>query len=105
MIICAGTTTNAIILCAYAIGNAAGPFMWKKRYQPRNHVPWAIFSACFLASAILLLVLRFMLAAENKRRDAEPYDDTYDNIYIIGVNSDGKETRKKVDKVCSLGSQ
>lgn len=30
-----GTTTNAIILCAYAIGNAAGPFMWKRRYQPR----------------------------------------------------------------------
>jgi len=30
-----GTTTNAIILSAYAIGNAAGPFMWKKQYQPR----------------------------------------------------------------------
>jgi len=30
-----GTTTNAIILIAYAIGNAAGPFMWKKAYQPR----------------------------------------------------------------------
>jgi ACS family allantoate permease-like MFS transporter len=28
-------TTNAVILCAYAIGNAAGPFMWKKKYQPR----------------------------------------------------------------------
>src|SRR5258705_52849 len=30
-----GTTTNAIILIGYAIGNAAGPFMWKKAYQPR----------------------------------------------------------------------
>lgn len=30
-----GITTNAIILGAYAVGNAAGPFMWKKRYQPR----------------------------------------------------------------------
>ena len=30
-----GTTTNAIILIAYAVGNAAGPFMWKLEYQPR----------------------------------------------------------------------
>ena len=31
----AGITTNSIILSAYAIGNAAGPFMWKAKYQPR----------------------------------------------------------------------
>jgi len=29
------TTVNAILLVAYGIGNAAGPFMWKKKYQPR----------------------------------------------------------------------
>jgi len=92
------TTTNAIILCAYAIGNAAGPFMWKKKYQPRNHVPWAIFSTCYFVSAILLLILRFILAAENKRRDGEPYDDTYDNIFITVVDSDGKQISKRVNK-------
>jgi MFS transporter, ACS family, allantoate permease len=96
---CTGVTTNAIILCAYAIGNAAGPFMWLKKYQPRNHIPWAILSACSFVSAILVLVLRFTLAAENKRRNAEPYDDAYDNIYIIGTDSDGKTTEKKVNKV------
>ena len=95
----AGVTTNAIILCAYAIGNAAGPFMWLKKYQPRNHIPWAILSACSFTCAILILTLRFMLAAENKRRDTEPYDDKYDNVYIIGMDSDGKATEKKVDKV------
>ena len=31
----AGITTNAIILCSYAIGNAVGQFMWKSQYQPR----------------------------------------------------------------------
>jgi len=31
----AGTTTNAIIMIAYGLGNAVGPFMWKKKYQPR----------------------------------------------------------------------
>jgi len=39
-----------------------------------------------------------MLSAENKRRDAEPYDDKYDNVYIIDMDSDGKATEKKVDK-------
>ncbi|KAF7440591.1 hypothetical protein PC9H_000937 [Pleurotus ostreatus] len=92
------TTTNAIIMCAYAIGNAAGPFMWKKQYQPRNHVPWAVIAACSLASAILLLILRFMLAQENKRRDAEPRDDSYDNVYINQVNAQGKVVQQKVDR-------
>lgn len=39
-----GITTNSIILGAYAIGNAAGPFMWKKQYQPRYATlltPWS----------------------------------------------------------------
>jgi hypothetical protein len=27
--------TNAIMLSAYCIGNAAGPFMWKTQYKPR----------------------------------------------------------------------
>jgi hypothetical protein len=79
--------------------------MWLKKYQPRNHIPWAILSACSFACAILILALRFMLVAENKRRDAEPYDDKYDNIYIIDTDPDGKVTEKKVDKVYSFGVQ
>jgi hypothetical protein len=102
MTICTGVTTNAVILCAYAIGNAVGPFMWLKRYQPRNHIPWAIISACAFVSAILILTLRLMLAIENKKRNAEPYDDTYDNVYMIETDSDGKATKKKVDKVCGI---
>lgn len=86
-------------MCAYALGNAAGPFMWKTKYSPRNHVPWAIITICTFMSGILILLLRFMLAAENKRRDAEPYDDTYDDVYIVTVDADGKSTEKKVDKV------
>lgn len=33
------TTTNAIVLSAYAIGNSAGPFMWKQKYIPRYAPP------------------------------------------------------------------
>jgi MFS family permease len=91
-------TTNAIIMCAYAIGNAAGPFVWKEQYLPRNHIPWTVLTASSFVSGILILLLRFMLAAENKRREAEPYDDTYDDAYIVTFDVDGKETHKKVDK-------
>ncbi|KIM48751.1 hypothetical protein M413DRAFT_437931 [Hebeloma cylindrosporum] len=92
------TTTNAIILSAYAIGNAAGPFMWKKKYQPRNHVPWAVISACIGACAVLILTLRFMLDSENKRRDAEKRDDSYDDVYIREELADGTKTEKRVDR-------
>lgn len=92
------TTTNAIVLCAYAIGNAAGPFMWKRRYQPRNHTPWAIIAVCLFVSAMLLLILRFMLRSENKRREAEERDDAYDNMYISQQLPDGTKTKKHLDR-------
>jgi hypothetical protein len=50
-------------------------------------------------SALLLWVLRAMLAMENKRRDSENRDETYDNVYITHVNADGTTEEKKVDKV------
>ncbi|KAF9014075.1 MFS general substrate transporter [Cyathus striatus] len=92
------TTTNAIVLIAYAVGNAAGPFMWKKKYQPRNHVPWAVIAATSFGSGILLLILRFMLARENKRRETEKRDDTYNEVYITQTLPDGSTVEKKVDR-------
>ncbi|PPQ93270.1 hypothetical protein CVT25_015268 [Psilocybe cyanescens] len=109
-----GTTTNAIILSAYAIANAAGPFMWKKKYTPRyvvthrfvpiltfrerNHVPWTIISACIGASFVLILTLRFMLHSENKRREAEKRDDSYDDVYFTEQLTDGTKKERKVDR-------
>ncbi|EIN07050.1 MFS general substrate transporter [Punctularia strigosozonata HHB-11173 SS5] len=93
-------TVNAIVLCAYAVGNAAGPFMWKKKYQPRNHVPWAIIAACSFASGIIALVIRFVLARENKRRDASgTTTDSYDDVYLTSVKEDGTTTERHVDRV------
>ncbi|SJL00803.1 related to permease of the major facilitator superfamily [Armillaria ostoyae] len=91
-------TTNALVLIGYCVGNFAGPFVWKKEYQPRNHVPWTLLAACNLASGILLLILRFMLATENKRRDANRHDGTYDEAYVTHVNADGTTEERKVDK-------
>jgi MFS transporter, ACS family, allantoate permease len=63
-----------------------------------NHVPWAIITACLVVSAILLLVLRFMLASENTRRDVEQRDKKYDEVYVTQV-ADGITVEKKVDRV------
>ncbi|KAI0284710.1 MFS general substrate transporter [Russula aff. rugulosa BPL654] len=91
-------TTNAIMLSGYCIGNAAGPFMWKKKYKPRNHVPWIIIGICFLLCMVLMFSIRVLLARENKRRDAEPPDDSYDEVYVVRIDEEGNRVEVKVSK-------
>ena len=111
-------TVNAIMLCAYCIGNASAPFMWQEKYKPRyvprssaplltqlictlsNRIPWIIIAICYALCAVILLVLRYVLARENKRRDAEPADHTYDDVWIERPNSKGEVEKVKVEKVC-----
>lgn len=114
-----GTTTNAIVMIGYSIGNAAGPFMWKKQYQPRyiyltfpsnisskhrgrDRIPWIVIASTSFASGVLLLILRYILTTENKRRDQEHSQDMFDDVYINEVDDNGKSTEKKVDKVCKF---
>ena len=42
-----------------------------------------------------------MLRAENKKRDQEPPDDTYDDVWIKVQDEDGQIVERKVDKVRS----
>ncbi|KAJ7027370.1 major facilitator superfamily domain-containing protein [Mycena alexandri] len=110
-------TTNAIMLIAYVsrfsslftavfkitffqcIGNAAGPFMWIDKYKPRNRIPWIIIGVCYITCMAILLLIRYILAAENKRRDAEPkMDDAYDNVYVERLSSEGVMEKVKVDR-------
>ncbi|KAG0694901.1 MFS general substrate transporter [Suillus ampliporus] len=90
--------TNAIMLSAYCIGNAAGPFMWKTQYKPRNHVPWAVIGACYVVCPILLLVIRAVLVRENRIRDSEPVDDSEEEYVIERMTEDGKRVEVKVEK-------
>ncbi|KAN0077177.1 Major facilitator superfamily domain containing protein [Tylopilus felleus] len=87
-------TTNAIILSAYAIGNAVSQFMWESQYRPRNHIPWAVITVTNLSSAVALLILRYLYWRENKKRDLETRDNTYDSVYI--KTESGEE--RQVDK-------
>ncbi|KAI0092677.1 MFS general substrate transporter [Irpex rosettiformis] len=91
-------TTNAIMLSAYCVGNAAGPFMWQAKYTPRNHVPWLVIGICYAVCIMLMLSIRLLLARENRLRDAEPVDETYDDVYVEVVTPDGKTVEKKVSK-------
>ncbi|KAG2116583.1 major facilitator superfamily domain-containing protein [Suillus discolor] len=86
-------TTNGIVLCSYAVGNAVSQFMWKVQYQPRNHIPWAVITSCNFAAGIALVVLRFMFASENRKREQET-PDRHDAVYIL----DESGAERKVDK-------
>ncbi|KAJ7710405.1 MFS general substrate transporter [Mycena rosella] len=90
-------TTNAIMLGAYCIGNGVGPFMWQAKYKPRNRVPWIIIASCYVCSMGLVLVIRHLLIAENKRRDAENKPEAgYDDVYIERLAQDGSGVMEKV---------
>ncbi|PBK76349.1 MFS general substrate transporter [Armillaria solidipes] len=91
-------TVNTIMLTAYCIGNAVGPLMWRAKYKPRNAVPWIIIGVCVVLRILTLLTIRYLLSAENRRRDAEPVDTVYDNVYIERLNEDGVMEKARVDK-------
>lgn len=91
-------TVQAIMLSAYCVGNLVGPQMWQKQYEPRNRVPWIVITICYTLCPLTLLAIRFHLARENKRRDAEPRVDENDDAYIEEILDDGTKIERKVDK-------
>ncbi|KIK53325.1 hypothetical protein GYMLUDRAFT_179067 [Collybiopsis luxurians FD-317 M1] len=91
-------TMNTVMLIGYCIGNAVGPFMWQAKYKPRNHVPWIVIGVCYVVCSILLLTIRVSLKTENRRRNAEQPDTTYDDVYVELKSPDGVIERVKVEK-------
>ncbi|KAF8684239.1 MFS general substrate transporter [Rhizoctonia solani] len=91
-------TVQAIMLSAYCVGNLVGPQMWQEKYKPRNRIPWAVITICYVLCPITLLSLRFLLARENQRRDAEPNEDDIGEVYIEEVLVDGTKIERRVDK-------
>ena len=65
-------------------------------------MPWTIIGVCYVVCPLLLLLIRALLARENARRDREPPDDTYDDVWLEvvlpGPDGDGKRVRRRVDK-------
>jgi len=48
---------------------------------------------------VLLFSIRVLLARENKRRDAEPPDHSFDDVYVAKIDAEGNRTEVKVSKV------
>ena len=57
-----------------------------------NRVPWIIIGVSSMSCMVLPFLIRVLLARENKRRDAELRDDSFDNEH-------GNRTEVKVSKV------
>ena len=51
----------------------------------------------------MILGLRYMLHSENKRRDGEQRDETYDDVYLTQETKDGIQSEKRIDKVWITG--
>jgi ACS family allantoate permease-like MFS transporter len=64
-----------------------------------NHVPWIIIGICFVSCMILLFSIRVLLSRENKRRDTEPRDNSYDDVYVARIDEKGNRVEVKVSKV------
>lgn len=45
---------------------------------------------------VLLSSIRFLLAHENKRRDAEPPDYSYGDVYVMKTDDEGRRVEVKV---------
>ena len=64
----------------------------------RSHVPWLIIGICYVVCPVLLATS----SRENWKRNAEPVDDKYDNVYIEVVLPDGTRTERRVNKMIVL---
>ena len=64
-----------------------------------------MIAVCIGVCALLILILRFMLDRENKRREAEKAEDSYDDVYLAQEKQDGTKAEKHVDRVGILFCQ
>lgn len=70
--------TSAGLFVGVCVGNIAGPFFYITDQAPRYRLGIWSMIVCHLLEVVLILVLRFLLSRENKRRDR-----------IQGVDSSG----------------
>ncbi|KAG8907649.1 hypothetical protein FRB99_003111 [Tulasnella sp. 403] len=92
-------TVNAIFLIGYALGQMLCTQFWKQKYRPRNTVPFAILTTTYIIDIIIILIIRWYLLRENKRRDAEKLASgkEYEEYgYVETTREDGTVVKVKV---------
>ncbi|KAL2194635.1 major facilitator superfamily domain-containing protein [Corynascus similis CBS 632.67] len=79
----AGHTKKAVYAAAtfmaYSVGNIIGPLMFDASYAPRYDKSFTGVMICFVVCCFCAEILRFLLARENKKREAQygPPDDAH----------------------------
>ncbi|KAM0755854.1 MFS general substrate transporter [Meredithblackwellia eburnea MCA 4105] len=93
-------TAQGLNLVGYCVGNLIGPQIWQAKYAPRNVPPWITVIVAYTIAPALLLVIRYILAAENKRRDAaKGTASATDEEDVVDIkHADGTVTVERVDK-------
>ncbi|KAL5522700.1 hypothetical protein ACEPAG_8718 [Sanghuangporus baumii] len=100
------TTTTAIFLIGYAMGQVLCTQYWRSQYRPTNRIPFGITLMSHLVSILLTLVLRYYLSVENRRRDKmkEMAEQTgigkevSEDFQVVEIMRDGEVIRQKIDK-------
>ncbi|EPQ52227.1 MFS general substrate transporter [Gloeophyllum trabeum ATCC 11539] len=99
--------TNSIVLIGYALGQILCTQFWKDRYAPRYIVPWAITLATHFTDIAIVLAIRYVLVAENRRRDRLLVEaqaagnvppEMQDFGYVVKTDEKGYAVKVKVDK-------
>ncbi|KAH8113932.1 MFS general substrate transporter [Phellopilus nigrolimitatus] len=104
------TTTTAIFLVGYSLGQILCTQFWKDQYKPINRVPWGITLMSHLCSIVCVLVLRWHFVRENARRDVlREQAEAAGNRHILAMfdefamvemtDKEGCVIRKRVDKM------
>ncbi|KAI0065984.1 MFS general substrate transporter [Artomyces pyxidatus] len=91
-------TTNAIMFITSGGGGAFIQFLWQAKYRPRNRVPWIVTGVFYALCVCSLFATRVIIDLRNKRRDADSHGDTYEDLYVVKLDEDGKTVEVKVDK-------
>ncbi|THH12134.1 hypothetical protein EW145_g185 [Phellinidium pouzarii] len=101
------TTTTAIFLVGYALGQILCTQFWLEKYRPINRVPWGITLMSHLCAILCALALRWVFVRENARRDllqAEA-EKTGKNLsafeefaYVETTDKDGNTIQTRVSK-------
>jgi ACS family allantoate permease-like MFS transporter len=65
----------------------------------RNRIPWIVITISYFLCPVILLIIRFRLSRENKKRDLEPKVEEAEDAYIEEVLEDGTKVERRIDKV------
>lgn len=71
---------------------------------PRNRVPWIVIGVAWAISGTILLLIRWYLARENTRRDAQEHNEIYDDIYVYAVEKSRRKSTRYVSELIKVHS-